>query len=163
MKTTFEEYLVCKRDEDFVPLRHSIRAEAESVGPIEDFPASTLRVISERAWRTIERLYPGNTDFHPIAVSFKSEAVEGSFGLLRIKHHLDCIDRSKSGEPTMVTPPWGDLYLKYAIDPAKVPASVGLFKVKHGLVNVFVRGDLAAALNAEGYTGWAWGPAWNGQ
>jgi len=92
-------------------------------------------------------------------VNHKKRVVPEPYFIVHPLGPQDALDRERS-KPTWstISPDVVDSVRKLVVDPARVDASVQMFRLAHYLRPVLVRRALAEAIDAAGFTGAAWLP-----
>ena len=154
---------------DGVPLATSFPADAAfHLHP--DFPDDLLLqdsllnsdmciVISQRLMAAVKQLSPPQVEYLPVAViDHKGRKLREPYFILHPTDPVDCIDREASGAEVdeILDPESIESVQRMVLDPARIPPERGIFRLKHHWGVVVVRQDLAAALDAGGFSGVRW-------
>jgi hypothetical protein len=98
-----------------------------------------------------------NVEFLPVAILDHKNNVAGSYFILHPVFPVDCLDLDASHAKL---DPADKSYVyeiqEIVVKPENIDPELAVFKIKRLFEQIIIRKDLAAAMDAQGFTGYCW-------
>ena len=130
---------------------NTLTGTSNSSNPPEDMPYVGLHCtvcVSEKVKQLWNDLYPNNLQYIPCAISHINHKVYDNYYLVNPLNVVDCKDDSETSLR------YGNQLGRAVIDPRRIPANVGIFRVARTTSTITIREDVRLAMIKNNITGW---------